>query len=317
MTNEPGRERCLEVLGLDPHASAQEIKAAYRDLAKVWHPDRFAHDPRLQQKAQEKLKEINDAYQRLVSGTTAARDKRTPRDTGAARDARAPQDPRHDAPRAARADDADGPPRADAPGARRNKLWLALAPFVVSCATFAFVTPRLLSKHSAPTQGAVSDAARAPRAAPDDAPADAERPPAAEETAQKNARSLRPPDGAARAESSAADKSEEVSPTMPLRALPTVSVLIDPATNLRARADCPHKLTVTFPAGDEPSAYCNAEHKHVEPDAATVAEQGEHKSRLKSLAGRLTSPSKWLNDKPAPDAPVKKPATQDQSRDQD
>ncbi|MFL6229082.1 MAG: hypothetical protein ACJ741_09905, partial [Pyrinomonadaceae bacterium] len=213
----------------------------------------------------------------------------------------------------ARAGDADGPPRADISHARRNKLWLALAPLAVSCATFAFVTPRLLSKHSTPTQEADSDAGRTPR----DAPADAERQPAAEETGQKTARSLRPPDGATRAESSAADKSGEVTPTMPLRALSTVSVLIDPATNLRARADCPHKLTVTFPAGDEPSAYCNAEHKHVEPDAVTVAGQGEHKSRLKSLAGRLASPSKWLTDKPSPDAPVKKPATQDQSRDQD
>ena len=41
------RDSCLRVLGLAPGASAQEIKAAYRDLAKVWHPDRFAHDPRL------------------------------------------------------------------------------------------------------------------------------------------------------------------------------------------------------------------------------------------------------------------------------
>ena len=46
---------CYVLLGVAPTASAQELKAAYRDLAKVWHPDRFSHDPRLQQKAQEKL----------------------------------------------------------------------------------------------------------------------------------------------------------------------------------------------------------------------------------------------------------------------
>jgi DnaJ domain len=54
-----------ELLGLKPTATAEEIKQAYRDLTKVWHPDRFTHDPRLQQKAQEKLKEINHAYDNL------------------------------------------------------------------------------------------------------------------------------------------------------------------------------------------------------------------------------------------------------------
>src|SRR5215210_1808124 len=65
--------RCYDVLGVACGASAQELKAAYRDLAKVWHPDRFTHDPRLQQKAQEKLKEINEAYAQLTSGATTRR----------------------------------------------------------------------------------------------------------------------------------------------------------------------------------------------------------------------------------------------------
>jgi hypothetical protein len=66
-------DRCYELLGVRPGVSVQELKSAYRDLAKVWHPDRFAHDPRLQQKAQEKLKEINDAYEQLVSEKTPGR----------------------------------------------------------------------------------------------------------------------------------------------------------------------------------------------------------------------------------------------------
>lgn len=60
---------CYRILGLKPGASAADVKAAHRDLAKVWHPDRFLHDLRLQQKAQEKLKEINEAYDQL-SGKT-------------------------------------------------------------------------------------------------------------------------------------------------------------------------------------------------------------------------------------------------------
>jgi hypothetical protein len=38
----------------------------YRDLAKVWHPDRFdGGDARLKQKAEAQLKAINDAYARI------------------------------------------------------------------------------------------------------------------------------------------------------------------------------------------------------------------------------------------------------------
>ena len=59
-----------ELLGVKPGVSVRELKAAYRDLAKVWHPDRFVHDPHLRQKAQEKVKEINAAYELLISGKT-------------------------------------------------------------------------------------------------------------------------------------------------------------------------------------------------------------------------------------------------------
>jgi DnaJ-like protein len=62
--------KAYEVLEVKPGVSNSELKAAHRDLAKVWHPDRFLHDPRLQEKAQEKLKEINEAYELLISGKT-------------------------------------------------------------------------------------------------------------------------------------------------------------------------------------------------------------------------------------------------------
>jgi nucleotide-binding universal stress UspA family protein len=39
-----------------------ELDQSYKDLVQVWHPDKYAHNPRLQQKAEEKLKEINGAY---------------------------------------------------------------------------------------------------------------------------------------------------------------------------------------------------------------------------------------------------------------
>lgn len=64
------QSKAYELLGVKPGVSNRELKAAHRDLAKVWHPDRFLHDPRLQAKAQEKLKEINEAYELLISGKT-------------------------------------------------------------------------------------------------------------------------------------------------------------------------------------------------------------------------------------------------------
>ena len=52
-----------QILGLETNASPERVKQAYRDLVQVWHPDRFAHDERLRRVAQEKLKEINGAYE--------------------------------------------------------------------------------------------------------------------------------------------------------------------------------------------------------------------------------------------------------------
>jgi uncharacterized protein YjbI with pentapeptide repeats len=66
---------CYFVLGVDPDANPDQIKEAWRDLVQVWHPDRFGGNDRLQQKAEERLKEINLAYERL----------RTYRDAEAAR----------------------------------------------------------------------------------------------------------------------------------------------------------------------------------------------------------------------------------------
>ena len=65
-------DQALRILGLERTATSVEIKQAYRDLAKVWHPDRSPNDPRLQEKAQETLKRVNEAYQR-IQGRRASR----------------------------------------------------------------------------------------------------------------------------------------------------------------------------------------------------------------------------------------------------
>ena len=62
-----GLDRSYKILGVSPGAGEAEMKQAYRDLVKVWHPDRFPGDARLQAKAQDRLKEINEAYRRILS----------------------------------------------------------------------------------------------------------------------------------------------------------------------------------------------------------------------------------------------------------
>jgi len=54
-----------EVLGIREGASEEEIKRAYRDLARKYHPDQYANNP-LSDLAQEKMKEINEAYDFLM-----------------------------------------------------------------------------------------------------------------------------------------------------------------------------------------------------------------------------------------------------------
>jgi len=58
-------DECYRLLDVDPNASDETVRDAYRDLLKVWHPDRFAHDPSLRLKSEEKLKAINEAYETI------------------------------------------------------------------------------------------------------------------------------------------------------------------------------------------------------------------------------------------------------------
>ncbi len=50
-----------EILGVSENASDEEIKKAYRKLAKQYHPDNYVDNP-LKDLAAEKMKNINDAY---------------------------------------------------------------------------------------------------------------------------------------------------------------------------------------------------------------------------------------------------------------
>lgn len=54
------------ILGVSPNASDDEVKSAYRELARKYHPDNYAGNP-LSDLASEKMKEINEAYDQVMA----------------------------------------------------------------------------------------------------------------------------------------------------------------------------------------------------------------------------------------------------------
>ena len=65
MMNDP-----YQVLGVSKNATDEEIKKAYRDLARKYHPDNY-HDNPLADLAQEKMKEINEAYDMITKSRSS------------------------------------------------------------------------------------------------------------------------------------------------------------------------------------------------------------------------------------------------------
>ena len=221
--------KAYELLGVKPGVSSTELKAAHRDLAKVWHPDRFVHDPRLQEKAQEKLKEINEAYELLISG-------KTPRP--------APPPPRAAAETVYTVPVVSVERRSAPRGGSSYKSALVVLLFL---AVFAVTTKVLLDRRSKAQ----------PQVEAETAPVEvATRPDANTRTDATH----KPNRTDSTVEQEPAVASDTTTSSAPTPALATVTVLIDPESGLLAKPDCPVRSRMTYPSGSQPSAYCNINH---------------------------------------------------------
>lgn len=63
------RNEALNILGLEDDATADDIKVAYRETVQILHPDKFAGNEKLQSRATEQFKRLQEAYELLSSGT--------------------------------------------------------------------------------------------------------------------------------------------------------------------------------------------------------------------------------------------------------
>lgn len=61
----PSLDEAYRILDLPPGAPEEDVRRAWLELTKVWHPDRFGDDPTLRRRAEEKQKEINEAYETI------------------------------------------------------------------------------------------------------------------------------------------------------------------------------------------------------------------------------------------------------------
>ena len=66
------RTEALHILGLEDDATADDIKIAYRETVQILHPDKFAGNEKLQSRATEQFKRLQEAYDLLSSGATGS-----------------------------------------------------------------------------------------------------------------------------------------------------------------------------------------------------------------------------------------------------
>ncbi len=71
------RDEAAAVLGVDVGSSAAEVRAAYRELAQMLHPDKYGDNKRLRARAEQQMRAVNEARDVLLGKTCAVGASRT------------------------------------------------------------------------------------------------------------------------------------------------------------------------------------------------------------------------------------------------
>lgn len=79
------RTEALHILGLEDNATADDIKIAYRETVQILHPDKFAGNEKLQSRATEQFKRLQEAYDLLSTASSGDRASRGARASRAGR----------------------------------------------------------------------------------------------------------------------------------------------------------------------------------------------------------------------------------------
>lgn len=79
------RNEALHILGLEDDASADDIKVAYRETVQILHPDKFAGNEKLQSRATEQFKRLQEAYELLTSSSGSRRGRGSSASSSASR----------------------------------------------------------------------------------------------------------------------------------------------------------------------------------------------------------------------------------------
>ncbi len=71
-----------KVLGVSRDATDDEIKKAYRELARKYHPDNYASNPDIAELVGDKMKEVNEAYDEIQNMRSSAKNSSYTRSSG-------------------------------------------------------------------------------------------------------------------------------------------------------------------------------------------------------------------------------------------
>ena len=128
--------KAYTVLGVAPGATVAEIKTAYRDRARVIHPDRFADDPQRAQAAHDAFVELNTAFRSALAAAAPATQRMPAHAPGAPVPTQRRSVPPHKpAPRPAPSARAGRPQRPTVAPVRENDPMLTLLTVPQRCAS--------------------------------------------------------------------------------------------------------------------------------------------------------------------------------------